>query len=159
MRSTKRNEAIEEADTSGTSNVREQDVYTKVVDIPGLTEKIYTDQTGKFTITPRSGNKYVMVMFPIDNNAILFSPMKNRKDTELQREYLELLHRAKEAGITVKNHVLDNECSTSMKKLIRKECKLELVPPGSHRQKKTCHQSIQASFHCHSIRCRRIFFQ
>ena len=37
VQSTKRNEVIEEADTSGTANVWEQDVYTKVVDIPGLT--------------------------------------------------------------------------------------------------------------------------
>ena len=71
-------------------------------------------------------------MVPIDSNAILISPMKNHKDAELQREYMELLHRAKKAGIAAKKHVLDNECSTSMKELIRKECKLELVPPGSH---------------------------
>ena len=80
-----------------------------MVDIPGLKGIIYTNQTGKFTITSRSGHKYVMVMVAIDSNAILISPMKNRKDAEIQREYLELLHRSKEAGIAVKNHVLNNE--------------------------------------------------
>ena len=50
-----------------------------------------------------------MVMVAIDNNAILVSPMKNRKDAEIQRAYLELLHRSKEAGIAVKKHVLNNE--------------------------------------------------
>ena len=50
-----------------------------------------------------------MVMVVIDSNAILVSPIKNRKDEELQRAYLELLHRAKEAGIAVKKYVLDNE--------------------------------------------------
>ena len=134
VRSTKPNEDIEETDNSGTANVREQDVYTKVVDIPGLKGTIYTNQTGKFTITSRSGHKYVMVMVAIDSNAILISPMKNRKDAEIQREYLELLHRSKEAGIAVKNHVLNNEWSTNMEELIRKECKLELVPPGLHCQ-------------------------
>ena len=73
-------------------------------------------------------------MVAIYSNGILVSPMNNRKDEELQRAYLELLHRAKEAGIAVKKHVLDNECSTSMKEIIRKECKLELVLPGSHRR-------------------------
>ena len=92
-------------------------------------------------------------MVAIDSNTILVSPIKNRKDEELQRAYLELLHREKEAGISVKNHVLDNECSTSMKELIRKECKLELVPPGRHSQ----NLEVQASFNCHSLRCRRIF--
>ena len=83
--STKRNEAIEEADTISTANIQEQDVYTKVVDIPGLTGTIYTDQTGQFPITSRSENKYFMVMVPIDSNAILVSPLKNRKDAELQQ--------------------------------------------------------------------------
>ena len=73
-------------------------------------------------------------MVVIDSNAILVSPIKNRKDEELQRAYLELLHRAKEARIAVKKHVLDNKCSTSMKEIIRKEYKLELVPPGYHRR-------------------------
>ena len=72
-----------------------------------------------------------MVMVAIESNTILVSPMKNRKDTEIHREYLALLHRAKEAEIAVKKHVLDNECSTSMKELIRKKWNLELEPPGS----------------------------
>ena len=75
-----------------------------------------------------------MVMVAIDRNAIFISPMKNRKDTELQRAYLELLHRAKEADIAVKKRVLNNDFSTNMNELIRKECKLELVPPVTHRR-------------------------
>ena len=70
-----------------------------------------------------------MVMVAIYSNAILVSPIKNRKDEDLQREYLEPLNRKKEAGIAVKKNVLNNECSANMKELIRKECKLELVPP------------------------------
>ena len=109
MQSSKRNEDFEEKDTSGTVNIQEQDVYTKVVYIRELKRTIYTNHTGQFTIKSRSGNKYVMVMVVIDSNAILVSPIKNRKDEELQRAYLELLHRAKEAGIAVKKYVLDNE--------------------------------------------------
>ena len=75
-----------------------------------------------------------MVMVAIDSNTILVSPIKNRKDAELQRACLELLHRAKEPVITAKKNVLDNEFSTNMKELIRKECKLELMPPGCHCQ-------------------------
>ena len=83
VKSPKLNEDIKETDTSCTSNIWEQDVYTKVLDIRELEETIYTDQTGKFPITSRSGKKYIMVMVPIDRNAILVSPMKNRKDEEL----------------------------------------------------------------------------
>ena len=52
----------------------------------------------------------------------------------MQRAYLALLERVKAAGVTPKKHVLNNECSTAMKELIRQTCKLELVPPYCHRR-------------------------
>ena len=85
VRSSKRNEDIEETDTSRTVNVQEQDVYTMVVDIRELKGTIYTDQIGQFPSTSRSGNKYVMVIVAIDSNTILVNPLKNRKDEDLQR--------------------------------------------------------------------------
>ena len=89
--STKSNEDTEETNTSVTANFREQDVYTKVVDIPVLKGTIYTDQTGQFHITSRSGHKYVMVLVAIDSNTILVSPIKNRKDAT-RKELNESLH-------------------------------------------------------------------
>ena len=50
------------------------------------------------------------------------------------RAYLKLLKCVKQAGIEVNKYVLDNECSASMKQLIKHTCKLELVPPGCHRR-------------------------
>ena len=35
------------------------------------TKKIYTDQTGKFPITYSWGNKYILIMYVYDANAIL----------------------------------------------------------------------------------------
>ena len=45
-----------------------------------------------------------------------------------------LIKRLKQAGVEVKKHVMDNECSDKMKELIKSECMLELAPPGCHRR-------------------------
>ena len=74
-----------------------------------------------------------MVMVEVDSNTILVEPMSSRKDTEMQQAYLAFLQRIKEAGVVPKKHILDNECSNSMKKLICKTCQLKLVPPYCHR--------------------------
>ena len=52
----------------------------------------------------------------------------------MQRAYLALLQRLRRAKVVPTKHVLDNECSTSMKNLIRDTCKLKLVPPYCHRR-------------------------
>ena len=48
--------------------------------------------------------------------------------------YIALLLQLKRAGISPKKHVMDNKVSDTMKSHIRYNCKLELVPPGCHRQ-------------------------
>eukprot|EP00985_Skeletonema_marinoi_P033265 scaffold40873_cov788-Skeletonema_marinoi.AAC.1 len=75
-----------------------------------------------------------MVMLEIDSNVILVEAMKSKKDAEMQRAYLALIGRLKRAGVEIKKHVLDNECSQAMKDLIEKTCQYELVPPHCHRR-------------------------
>ena len=41
---------------------------------------IYTDHTGKFPVTSRRGNKYLMIMCEVDSNAILSEPMKTKNE-------------------------------------------------------------------------------
>jgi hypothetical protein len=41
-------------------------------------EKIYTDQTGRLPVISSKGNKYIMVLYEYDGNAILTEPIKNR---------------------------------------------------------------------------------
>jgi hypothetical protein len=50
-----------------------------------------------------------MVMVEIDGRAILVESIKNRKDAELMRDYEKLLARLKQAGVTPRKHVLDND--------------------------------------------------
>mmetsp|Transcript_9146 Transcript_9146/g.14106 ORF Transcript_9146/g.14106 Transcript_9146/m.14106 type:complete len:92 (+) Transcript_9146:165-440(+) len=73
-----------------------------------------------------------MVMLEIDSNAILVEPMKSKTDAEMQRAYLTLIGRLKRAGVHIKKHVLDNECSQKMNDFIEQTCKCELVPSNSH---------------------------
>jgi hypothetical protein len=113
-----------------------RDIYTNIYDTRDI---VFTDQTGQFPTRSQASNKYIMVMVEIDSSAILVEPIKNRKDTELTRAYKKLLARLKQAGVTPRKHVLDNEVSTAMKDLIRNKYHMEyeLVPPGCHRRNAT----------------------
>ena len=98
-------------DTSSETDKKEQDIYTKVIDMWDKKGTIYTDQKGKFPVKSRSGNRYIMVMVAIDPHAILVMPTKNHTDQETRLAYLALLKRVKNAGAHVLKYVLDNECS------------------------------------------------
>jgi hypothetical protein len=45
--------------------------------------KIHTDQTGRFPVVSSKGNKYIMVLYEYDGNAIIAEHIKNRTATEL----------------------------------------------------------------------------
>jgi hypothetical protein len=47
------------------------------------TGKVYTDQTGAFPTTSSNGNKYMLVMYHYDTNAILVEPLKTRHGNEI----------------------------------------------------------------------------
>ena len=111
-----------------------QDVYIKTYDVR---ETTFSDQTGQFPTRSKRGNKYIIIMVEIDSSAILDEPMKSQKDTEMIRAYNALLLQLKQVGVSPKKHVMDNEVSNTMKSHIRDNCKLELVPPGCHRQNAT----------------------
>ena len=75
-----------------------------------------------------------MVMVEVGTNVKLVTPLKNRTETEIQRGYILILNRIRATGITPQCHILDNECSKSMKTLIRQHCALKIVPPHCHRR-------------------------
>ena len=51
-------------------------------------ETMYTDQTGAFPVTTKKGNKYIMILYEIDNNVIMSEAMRNRSSGEIVRTYL-----------------------------------------------------------------------
>ena len=95
----------------------EDDARTNCAYLPlvTITGKVATDQTGRFPQTSSLGNKYVMVMFVQDANAILGEAIKDRTEHALIHATQHLHERITAAGLHPSYHVLDNECSKGMK--------------------------------------------
>ena len=108
------------------------DVYIK---IHGVTETMYTDQTGRFPATSTRGNQYIMVLIEVDGNYIDAEPMKNKTEGSIIKAYLILWARLTALGtVRPSTHLLDNEASVAFKTEIKKNCTLQLVPPDNHRR-------------------------
>ena len=76
-----------------------------------------------------------MVGIHIDANYIFCETMKNRTEGELINAYQKMVDRMQLAGLGLKHHRLDNECSDNFKKCIRKNNMThKLVPPDCHRR-------------------------
>ena len=59
------------------------------------------------------GNKYVMVAYVYDPNAILVEPIKNRKENEIIRAYGVIHHRLQQYGFKPRYQRLDNKAYTA----------------------------------------------
>jgi hypothetical protein len=100
-----------------------------------VTGQIFTDQTGRFPVVSSKGNKYVMVLYDYDSNAILAEPIKSRNQSELVRAYQKLHTYLTERGLTPRLQKLDNECPDALKQFMRaQDVEFQLVPPYDHRQ-------------------------
>ena len=103
-------------DDATLSGKMERDVYYKVYEAKN---KTYSDQTVRFPVNPQRWYKYIMVVVEVYTNATLVTPLKNSNGAKMQQGYIALLSRIRATGVTPKCHILDNECSDSMKTLIR----------------------------------------
>jgi hypothetical protein len=94
----------------------------------------YTDQTGHFHVISSKGNKYIMVLYEYDGNAILAEPNKNRTEAELLRAFQVTETKLTARGMQPKLTRLDNEASQLLKSYLHeKDITFQLVPPYSHR--------------------------
>jgi hypothetical protein len=106
-------------------------VYLTYTEITG---QIYTDQPGKFITTSASGNKYVMVAYCYDSNAIIAMPMPNRNAQSLLTAYKQIHKLLTSRGFRPKFQRLDNEISGIFKDFLNKvDIDFQLTPTGSHR--------------------------
>ena len=113
-------------------------------------QKIYTDQPGRFPKKSSRGNQYIMVLNEVDSDAILGELMKNRTAGEMIRAYQVLIDRLNSAGIFPKHHILDNECSTELKTVIKNnKMTFQLVPP--HGQRRNIAEKAIQTFKDHFI--------
>ena len=94
---------------------------------------ISTDQTGRFPIVSQRGNRYTMVLYNYDSNAILAEGAKDRTGTELTATYEKLYQRLIKGGIVPIIQRLDNEVSKTMIAAIEdKKLIYQLASPHDH---------------------------
>ncbi len=106
---------------------RMNDIFVKIYK---LAETIHTDQTGAFPITSQQGYRYIMVGIHLDANYIFCELMNNRAEGNMITAYQKIVDRMEIAGLGLKHHRLDNECSKKFKQCIQKNGMThELVPP------------------------------
>jgi hypothetical protein len=116
----------------------EKTIFCKILDMEDeVTQKIWTDQPGRFPKKSMKGSQYMMVLTESESYAIPVKPMTNRTSGEMIRAYQVLINRLRSVGIAPKQHILDNECSNDFKEAIKtNEMTYQLIPPHDHQRNK-----------------------
>jgi hypothetical protein len=114
--------------------IKTQYIYAATIDAG----QIYTDQTGRFPVVSSKGNKYIMILYDYDSNAILAQPIKDRTTPELLRAFQVMEQELVDGGLKPKLMKLDNEASKLLKMYPHQQnITFQLVPPYSHRRNAT----------------------
>ena len=71
-------------------------------------EKIYSDQIGRFTITSSKGSKYVMIIYEYDSNHIHGQRIKPCNASDLTTAYEKVHEIVTSRGLKPQLHILDN---------------------------------------------------
>jgi hypothetical protein len=109
--------------------INTQFVYAATIDAG----QIYTDKTGRFPVVSSKGNKYIMILYDYDSNAILAQPIKDRTDPELLKAFQVMEQELMARGLRPKLVKLDNEVSKLLKTYLHQQnITFQLVPPYSH---------------------------
>ena len=114
------------------NNIKTNDVIYALIDSKsGLG---YMDLTGRFPYQSSRGNNYLMVAYNYDANAILVEALKNRQAASIVDAWTLINKKLNEAGIQPNTYILDNECSSELKKAFHKDSiGFQRVPPSCHR--------------------------
>lgn len=130
---TDNNQQLDQATTESTqATARTNDIFVATFEPTG---QIYTDQTGRFPVPSSRGNKYIMVLYDYDSNAILAEPMKSRNDKEMVRAYSSMLKHLELRGLKPQLQKLDNEAPPGLKEyMFQHHVNYQLVPPHVHRR-------------------------
>jgi hypothetical protein len=104
-------------------------VYAATIDAG----QIYTDQTGRFPVLSSKGNKYIMILYDYESNAIMAQPIKDRTAPELLRAFQVMEQKLVARGLKPKLMKLENEASKLLKTYLhQQDITFQLVPPYSH---------------------------
>ena len=96
------------------TRVRTKMAFVKSIEI---TDKISTDQTGRFPVTSTCGSKYLMVLYDHDSNGIIAEPIKLKSEHELICAHSDLHTCLSNRGITPHVQMLDNKCPAGLKQV------------------------------------------
>jgi hypothetical protein len=111
--------------------IKTQYVYAATIDAG----QIYTDQTGRFPVVTSKVNKYIMILYDYDSNAILAQPIKDRTAPEFLKAFQVLEQELVARGLQPKLMKLDNEASKLLKMYRHQQnITFQLVPPYRHRR-------------------------
>jgi hypothetical protein len=111
--------------------IKSQLVYAATLDAG----QIYTDQTGRFPVISSKGNKYIMILYDYESNAILAQPIKDRTAPELLKAFQVMEQELVARGLKPKLMKLDNEASKLLKTYLHQQnIAFQLIPPYSHRR-------------------------
>ena len=116
------------------------------------TGKIHSNQTGRFPIKSSSGNKYIMVIYEYDQNAILVKPLPDISKESIVQAYQKIIQYLTKRGFKPRLQTLDNEASKLLQEEMDKhQIQWQLVPPGNHRRNATDRQICTIKNHFISI--------
>ena len=80
--------------------------------------KLFTDDTGRFTVRAHSGNQYAMIAFHANGNLILQQAFKSKSDRHRIAAYNAIMTCLAAQGLSVDLQILDNEASLAYKEAI-----------------------------------------
>ena len=85
------------------------------------TGMVYSNQTERFLTMSRNGNKYIMIVYHYDNNAIQVEPIKNRSNEQIVGAYKQIHNSLTRKGPKPRLQRLDNEASQALKNYLQSE--------------------------------------
>jgi hypothetical protein len=94
---------------------------------------MYTDITGTFPVRFFKSMQYMFVAYIYDLNAIIVQAMLSCTNASMVQAFTKVISILKSGGYHLALNVMDNECSTAVKKYIRsKAINIQLVPLHNH---------------------------
>jgi hypothetical protein len=96
-----------------------QDVFYFATLANEITGTMYTDITGTFPVHSIKSMQYVVVAYIYDLNAIIIQAMLSGTDASMVQEFTKVIFVLKSEGYHPALNVMDNECSSMVKKYIR----------------------------------------
>jgi hypothetical protein len=86
--------------------------------------RLYTNDTGHFSVRARSGNQYIIIAFNADGNLILQKAFKSKSDPHCIAAYNAIMTCLAARGLSVDLQVLDSKASAAYKETITFCCEL-----------------------------------